>query len=150
VSIETKTFDVDGVTYRVTQFGAKKGRDVLVSVVKVIGPAIGRATNPDAAATVDFGAALVEFCMALDATQLDKLCVDFAAQCEFSTDGERFIPLGKQGTFDDHFAGRYLQLTQWLKGCFEVNYAGFFSGLQATAGLQLGSLTAAPTKPVAK
>lgn len=51
--------------------------------------------------------------------------------------------------YDDHFAGRYMDLGLWLKLCFDTNFESFLTDLaallkeqgEAAAGGVLGSLT---------
>ena len=37
------------------------------------------------------------------------------------------------GVFDEHFAGRYMEMVQWLAFCVQVNFQGFFKGSSSAA-----------------
>lgn len=151
--IEAKQFEVDGVTYELTQFGAKKGMAVLAKVTALVGPALGDAVLNDAKGTLDMGALVSGLTRALGEHDLYATCMEFAELCRFSVDGgSKFVPLAKPAaTFDDHFAGRYVQLLEWVRGCFEANYSGFFDELRRRVGPQLsGSTTTATPSPAAK
>jgi len=134
--IEAKQFEVDGVQYRLTMFGAKAGQKLLVRVVKVIAPALGQGANDVSlgrSGGVELGSvrvaeAVESFCNGVDPAMFAEICESFAAKCEFSTDdGATFRPLG--ALYDDHFAGRYLALLRWVGESFRVNYADFFGEL---------------------
>lgn len=145
--IESREFSTsDGTRYRVTMFGAKKGQALLLRVTRVIAPALGRMADgaTPIAGDIDVlvGAAIDKLCDGLSEAMLSEVTAAFEEKTEFSVDGDKWVPL--RGKYDDHFAGRYSQMTEWLKGCFEVNYADFFGVFRGLATAFLASKTKDP------
>lgn len=146
--IESREFATsDGTRYKVTMFGAKKGQALLTRVMRIVAPALGRAADgaTPVAGDIDVmvGSAIDKLCEGLTPELIADLGAMFEEKTEYSTDdGAVWVPL--KGKYDDHFAGRYAQLIQWLKGCFEVNYADFFVVFQGAATGFLASKTKAP------
>lgn len=129
--ITATEFECGGVRYSCTMFGATKGQALMVKIVKVIGPAIARGVS-GLDSDVELGPALDYFCQNVTPTLFAEIAKDFADKCMVygkSPSGEEtWLPLAP--IYDDHFAGRYECLLEWLKGCFEVNYASFFGVLK--------------------
>lgn len=130
--IETKEFSVGGYQYKITQFGAKKGQSLLLVCAKIIGGSVGEvaATN---SGDVALGKALQRIFDGLSEATFAKTCEDFAEVCYFSEDGEKWIKLSSQ--YNDHFAGRYKELLQWLEGCFQANFGSFLEELKGAVGV---------------
>jgi hypothetical protein len=124
----TESFDVDGATYSLTQFGAKQGQRWLVRLAKVFAPAFAHAAS--VTDTAALAAVLDAAASDLSPELFDELCADFARACVVNFDGKE-VPL--HSVYDDHFAGRYDALLKWLRECFKVNFSGFFSALQAAS-----------------
>lgn len=102
-------------TLEVTQLGAIKGRAVFVRVLKVIGPAL---TGKDMAGIF----------AGLNEEDVTYLCDAFAPMTLVKGKGQ----LDK--IFDVYFAGRFLEMFQWLAFCIELNFASFFKGGSALLG----------------
>jgi hypothetical protein len=116
--IETKEKQIGGrgYVYRVTQFGAKKGNQVMVRLAKVIGKMVGGDLEQIVTNLVD----------AIDETQLDFFCDAFASMTEVAGgDFKGAVKLSSEGVFDLHFAGEYKEMGQWLLFAIETNYASF-------------------------
>lgn len=137
---ETKEFVVDGVSYKLTQFGAKKAQATLLSVAKVVGGAIGQA-GVEGAGDVQLASILEQFFEKVSQELLDKVCADFAELCLYQ-DGEKEIPLKPH--YDNHFAGRTMAWMGWLSECFEANYGDFLSELRARGGVKFTNKAVAP------
>jgi hypothetical protein len=140
MSREAVQFEVDGVTYTLTQFGAKKGQTLLLTCAKIVGPALGKAAS-SGYGDVQLGGMLEELFDGLDEPTMERICADFSEACLFDANGKTGLPL--KAHYDDHFAGRYLQMLQWLRECFKVNYGDFLNGLQGMLGVNLGTPKAA-------
>jgi hypothetical protein len=119
---KTETVEIGGNKYEITQLGATLGGEVMFR--------LGRA----------FGAILAGL-------KTGNLTVDTLDPADFNWLVQVMIPSTKVGMidvkgkgdlrwhplkvdFDDHFAGRYPQMMEWLKSCLEVNYGP----LQGTLG----------------
>lgn len=113
------------VNYRVTQFGALKGRQILVRLFAFLGPAASGYLK-GGLSEEGIAAALTGLSAAVTPEGFDVLCDEFASCTEVveqSTVGPIATPLKAQ--FDDHFAGRYLEMVLWFAFAVHVNFADF-------------------------
>lgn len=113
---------IGAFSYKVTQLDAVTGRRAFTRMLKVVGPAFAKLDD-------GVGPAFTELVQRLDEDDVDHFCELFAKITEVSggdlaTGAEPYLST----IFGVHFAGRYLELTQWLVFCFEVNFASFFGG----------------------
>jgi hypothetical protein len=139
MSIETRDKVIAGVTYRVSQLPAKVGRNVLVRVVKQLGPGLAGALSGagSASAGVDNLGALVMgaseaigmLCARLSPEEFDAILDVFARHTTIALPNDVEPKLADK--FDEHFAGRYDAMLQWAAFCMEVNFGSFFD---ASAG----------------
>lgn len=117
---ETRSKEIAGRTYEVTQLGAVAGQKVFVRVLKVLGPAIGA---KDMAALLG----------GIQESDVQALVDAFIPMTHIAGVGQL-----NARTFDDHFAGAYRELFDWLAFCVEVNFGDFLSappsGLAASVG----------------
>ena len=109
-------------TYYVTQLNALVGRKALVRLAKFLGPALasaGKGNVTDALASVAEN---------LSEVDVEYFCDLFAEKTVVTggkyDEGEPDLHL----IFDEHFAGEYLEMVQWLAFAFQVNFASFFAG----------------------
>jgi hypothetical protein len=127
MSVQQKTFIIDGVSYTATQLGAKKGRKIWLKLMQIIAPSLrelGTLKKLDEKAIASALAAAVEN---LDDATLEELYLVFGETCTV------MLPTGNTPNltdvvFDQHFAGNYLAMTQWLWECIVFNFASFLDG----------------------
>ncbi len=124
MALETKDKSIAGVTYRVTQLTATKGRAVFVRLAKLFAGMAGAKNMEDRIAGI-LGK--------LSDDDLKFVCDVFASATQVHAPGDKGWPQ-LSDVFDLHFAGRYLEMFQWLAFCLEVNFSGFFPGVDI-AGL---------------
>ena len=127
-----KTKTIGAHEYKVRMLPATKGRVVMLTLARVLGPAAG------VAATAKGGdnAALLEplfksVLQGLTADDLNAVCNIFADSTDVvihDDKGKREPQLSK--IFDLHFAGKYDEMLAWLIFCVEVNFGSFFDGLK--------------------
>lgn len=116
---ETKTFEISGVTYTATQFGAKQCAKVALRVAKYYG------TLADAAKSKDETAMLASLMAAIsedDFFFVSEACAD-ATQVE---DGDKTFALIK--IFDAHFSGKMKDLLEWFAESLKFQLGSFSSG----------------------
>jgi hypothetical protein len=139
VAIETREKRIGDHTYRVTQFGAKQGRALLVRIVKLAGPTFGAMLSSlaqgkhkelDAALGAGLGQGLYELAERLTESEVGGVMDDFAKQTVLVI-GDREPRLSD--AFDAHFAGKYDEMLLWAAFCLEVNFASFFGGSNGAA-----------------
>lgn len=137
--LKSETKAIDGINYKVTQLPFGKGKQLLVRIFKLLGPAVGQAIGGVDAAkptiadikTAAIGAALGEIAGRLSQQDLD-FAIDMLAeytevqQPNGDDGGERWTRLKQDMEF--HFAGEYVRMFAWLAFALQVNYLGFLNG----------------------
>ena len=123
-------------TYRVTPFGARKGRSVLFLLSKLLGGTLGALKDAEG------GDVLAGISAALGAWALSAREEDFEAVCTALEGGSEFrMAVGADVAvwqslathFDQHFVGKYDEMIGWIAFALEVNFSSFFVGT-LTAG----------------
>jgi hypothetical protein len=94
--------------YTVTPLGAIRGSQVLVRVLKIVGPLF---TSKDLSA--------------LQESDMDYMREVFAPLSTVNIEGKE--PLLKD-VFDAHFVGKYDEMIGWLMFCLEVNFQSILVG----------------------
>jgi hypothetical protein len=139
--MRTESKVIGGVEYRVTQLGAIMGRAVFLRLVKAIGPVLASLASKEGTlsalvkgggkvdTTVDFGEILSHLNLSEDDA---KYLCDAFAEKTFVVEAPDKMPK-LSNVFDEHFAGRYAAMGQWIAFCVKLNYADFFSDSLAEA-----------------
>jgi len=157
MAIEAREKRIGEHTYRVTQFGAKQGRGLLVRLLKLAGPSLGatlsslaqgKHTEVEAALAAGLSQGLYELAERLNEAEVGSVLDDFAKQTVVVI-GDREPRLSD--VFDAHFAGKYDEMLLWARFCLEVNYASFFGGSNGGPGLigRIQSVLSASPSPSA-
>jgi hypothetical protein len=112
-----ETVEIDGVKYRITQLGALTGKQLMFRLGRTFAAvALGLRSG-----TLDVGVI----------SSLDPADFDWIVQTLIPTtdvgihdvEGDGKLKWHKLSVdFDDHFAGRYPQLIEWLQAGLEVNF----------------------------
>jgi hypothetical protein len=123
VALKTLEREIDGNLYYVTQLGFSQGREVMVRLSKLLGPAFGRLNGEGGAV-----AAMGELAAAVTEADLVHLCRVFGTSTEVQIEGKR--PRLTEQIQELHFAGRYDTMLKWLWFAIEVNYGGFFDSVR--------------------
>lgn len=137
--IETITKDIGDYTYAVKQLDALKGRKVFVRLANVLGPAFeGLGKGEDAVEK-----ALGKLLASLREDDMEYFCKQFAPSTmvlggEYADDPRS---LQSDLFFGTHFAGKYLDMIEWLIHCVQANYSSFFQGIGAKVAARV------PAKP---
>lgn len=105
--------------------GGIEGQDVLMRLTKSLGPVVAGAiaARTGSAGIRELNHALRE----LPAEDLAYFTSTFAKYTEVVLGPNKAPTLSD--IFDDHFAGKYLELLNWLKFCVELNFEDFFTML---------------------
>lgn len=123
---------IGAYTYKVTQLDAITGRRAFTRMMKVVGPALGGSSE-----------GLETFFSSLAEDDMDHFCNLFAKMTTVSGGDLRE---GAEPQLSDvfmyHFAGRYLEMVEWLVFAFKVNFASFFAGAGALAAQVRGQASA--------
>jgi len=117
---EQKQVEIDGDTFLITQFGAKKGVKLGKKVAKVMLPAIGKMYGGED--EVNFGDMLeviAEHLDELDEQTIEELLSETTVN-KYAID------------YDNYFAGNYGVLFQLLWEIISVNFQDVFSALPGT------------------
>lgn len=129
---------INGTDYRLTQLGAAQGAELWLDLLRVVaGPfeALGRsmssASSDDEEKATAAGIATVTAAIrSLDHATVNKLYAAFGPATTIRVpgapgQGDRW-PTLDGAVFDDHFAGNYLELTEWLVRSVLFNFLPFF------------------------
>ena len=129
--IRTETKHIGGYDYTVSQLDAIEGRRAFTRLTRFVGPALVHVTGD----AVDMAKLFADVAGRLAEDDVDYFCDLFAKRTAVSG-GD--LKAGAQPQLDTifslHFAGRYLELVEWLTFCFKVNFGPFFAGLGAKMG----------------
>ena len=130
---KTASIVIDGVTFEITQLGAVEGSDLYARLAAAIGPTIADgplAGLADSSAEAKIAALAIKGLAGLPTELWTDLRIKFAGTTKVQA-GEVMLTLGDgrtlpaEGTFDQHFAGRYGHMTRWLMACLKHNFADF-------------------------
>jgi len=128
MGIEVKSKVIGKHTYKVEQFGAKAGGRMLVRLAKMLGAAVGETVEASSGLnTAIIGRTIASLTEHISEEDYDYLCDSFAAKTrvtggEYGSNEPKLVDF-----FDTHFAGRYLELGEWLTFCLEANYGSFLA-----------------------
>jgi hypothetical protein len=141
MAIETRERRIGDHTYRVTQFGAKQGRAMLVRLVKLGGPGVGsfvggvgRGDAMESALALGVGDALHDLAGRLNEAEIASMMDEFAKFTVLVQSAD--VELRLSDILDDHFAGAYDEMLQWVRFALEVNFASFFVGTKGGGAFQ--------------
>lgn len=117
-----ETPPINGFIYKIEKLGAKKGRALMASLVRTLGPAF------------DGDDRIAKLCASLSDAQLEMVCDTLAEKTRFSPEANPSAEFFLKSEFDRHFSGRYGSMLLWLKACLEVNFGNFLQELGVDAG----------------
>ncbi len=148
MSRKEKSFTIDGEVYTATQLGALEGRKLWLKIVKVLaGPMrqLNEAQNAEGEVVLRAISGVVE---GLNDETTEELYEAFGKSCTVRV-GER-SPNLTGVIFDNHFAGEYVRMSQWLGQMILFNFASFLgdgaTGKLAELTSRAASKFASPTE----
>lgn len=141
---QKQTITIDGAKYTVTPLGALVGMRMLARITRIVGGSLADVVSLKAAAAA-IGTALAGFAERLTEEDVVYLCDTFMESTQLEAEPGKVVPL--KGVFNTHFAGRYVELFEWLKFCAEVNFGPLAKALKAAKAQP--SAPAAPAAPAA-
>lgn len=160
---KTERVTIGGAQFAITQLGAVEGRRLYKKFVTAIGPLLrevisgplfGQAQsvfanlnsadetkkNDALAGTVAlFGPFLIRAVEDMPTGLFEEMCDTFAASCTVVA-GTPAIALPLEPLFSEQFAGKYIDLTQWIGQCIKVN--GFLGSWGSSAAPPAGATAA--------
>ena len=150
MAFKTEEKKIGPCTYKVTQLGAIKGRAAFLRLVKVLGPMLGGAVDQDGKVRdKDFDLGKLFASMTLDEDDLTYFC-DLFGERTFVVKPDGKMPR-LDNVFDEHFAGQYIDMVQWLAFAVKVNFADFFdvavSAVPAPASIAAQTNTVSSSSP---
>jgi hypothetical protein len=124
MQLSTQKKKIGPYEYRVTQLDALAGRALFIRLAKIAGPAFGSfdAKNPQKSIADVFG----KVAAGLSEEDLTVFCDVLGRSTEVA--GGEYSERSPQlnDVFALHFAGKYLEMFQWLAFALEVNFGSFF------------------------
>lgn len=159
MALLTKTVTIGSDVYEITQLKTSDGLPIYSRLLKVLGPMV-RATLADpaivggvkastegsdavsGAAGIKIANVVLQGFESLETAFLLELADTFKKVTKVQLmAGGPMVDMAAGDIFDQHFAGRYAQLTKWLLAHLHLNFTDFLAGL-ASAGAR--SQAAAP------
>ncbi len=130
--LDVKSKTIAGHEYKVRQLVATKGRLVMLTLARIIGPAAALAASAKDKQSV-MGDIITAVLQNVTADDFTSLCNTFAESTDLviHEDGKRPREPKLSTVFDLHFAGEYQAMIEWLVFCVEVNFGSFFEGLKS-------------------
>lgn len=152
MSRETKRVEIQGHRYELTQLGAKDGRRVLARLMTRLAESTGSLGDDIGKDEAAVGLAIATKALKVfDEDTVDWLCEVFGPATRLHVDekGRDGKPVHREPeligpVFDDHFAGRYDAMAQWIVASIQHNFASFLGGL--LGGKLIGALGASASK----
>lgn len=129
---ETKNKKIKETTYYVTQLGSMEGRRVLLKLAKILTPLVIDKTitnkheleNKLENIFIRLVEGISRFVDNLSEEDFSYVMDVFIPTTSINLGGSDTITLDKEKA-DLHFAGKYLEMLEWLQFCIEVNYSDF-------------------------
>jgi len=134
--MKTEDRTIGGFKYRMTQMGGISGKDIALILLRPFTTLLeGAASGGLAGVTKEklvmsavTSGSLTKAIALLSKEDLAAVCDAFAAQTTvWVKDGTKLRDFPLATIFDDHFAGRYSEMLQWL--AWGVSLNGFFDGV---------------------
>jgi hypothetical protein len=142
--MQQKKFEIDGVSYTVTAFGALEGQRVLGRAVALLGGGFASAKGDG---VNEIGISAIGSILAkADDSRVEEIIRAFAVKTTYG-DAKSLTELSGNNfeNFDLHFERKYMAMTRWLTECFQFNYADFLGAAQRTFLSKLAALTSSPS-----
>lgn len=133
----TEKIQIGSAQYTITQLGAVEGRQLYKKLVTALGPLL-RETFSGLKADGDAETLVIGLVLRgledMPLPLFEELCESFSATTLFKTPQMTMaLPLNTQGLFDEHFAGDYGGMTNWLMSCLKLNFQSFLGGKGSSA-----------------
>lgn len=125
---KTERVTINGREYVIHQVGARVGTTLLVKMKSVL-----------------VGGRLEDLLKNIDEKLVLDLCDAFAKTTEAVVGPNQQVLLSDK--WDDHFAGNYEELLEWLGVCMKVNFETFFHALPGLLGKATGAVGDGKQKP---
>lgn len=134
-TLESQSKEIGGVTYRVAPLTTKMALRVLARVLHMAAPAFGDVVSLRAAAkraTSVLGTLFAGLATDLDEKTLVEVCEIFADVSVVDLGGQKPLAL-RNGQWDEHFRGRFLDVFEWVHFAAMVTFGPLYESLTATA-----------------
>ncbi len=122
---------IDGITFEVTQLGFKKGRQLFVRLLKLVGPSLAHvADSAKSIKEIPLVPMIKAAVERLEDEDFDWIADVLGETTRFSENGTQW-PFLNAANREDLFAGRLTLFGRWVWFALEVNYADFFAALKS-------------------
>lgn len=127
---ESKTLVIGKHEYKLMTLGAVKGAELWLDLLHIIATPIETLTKSKDLDEAGIAQAIVAAVRSLDHATATKFYTAFGSVTtvrRVGTDGVERWPTLDGAVFDDHFAGNYIEMTEWLVQSVMFNFLGFFA-----------------------
>lgn len=146
---------IGGFSYSVRQLSATEGLSILTALTKLLLPSIGELTKGIGGSSVDLknlmaaevgadvlSGAASHLARDLNSNTVQQIVSAFRDSTEIYGPGFGDAGAPMDVHFDEHFAGRYGEMIEWLTFALKLNYGNFLQGLGIGGGTE-----SAPQQP---
>lgn len=119
---ETRSITIKNTPFTITQLGAMTGRKVLLRAVRLIAPVVRSGANRE---NVE---AVIEAVLSnIEEADFDFMCDAFsgATSMKKMTTAKMPMLVDVPFNFDEHFAGNYTAMFEWLTAHIKLNFESF-------------------------
>jgi len=122
--------EIDGESYIFTMLRPRISTKLLVKIIKIIGPSVGKAFNKEVKIknildiNIDIGSAVMTLCERIDEDNVQNIIDTLFTQVQHKGKGI----LSNIQAYEELFSGRLKHLFNVVKASLEVQYADFFDG----------------------
>lgn len=149
-SLDTQEIEVGDYRYRITKLTAGVGKQGLVRLMRVVGAGLEALPNGvsdveslEDSDTIKIAGRVIQ---GLEVQDVDYFCDVFKGSTVILLDDDKEPKLSS--VFDLHFAGRYMEMFQWLGACLMFNYGDFLEGIRVMMRSRKRQGNAAQTEQV--
>ncbi|HVJ26395.1 MAG TPA: hypothetical protein VM493_02600 [Vicinamibacterales bacterium] len=127
----TKQLTIGKHEYELMTLGALKGAELWLDLLRIIAVPIEALASKEKAGEDEIVTAIAAAVRSIDHATAAKFYAAFGPMSKVRVPGqsvgepERW-PTLEGAVFDDHFAGNYVEMTEWLVQSIKFNFLGFF------------------------
>lgn len=148
----TKTLTIGKSEYKLMTLGAVKGAELWLDLLRIVATPIETLTKAEGVDEAAIAGAVASAIRSIDHATASKFYAAFGPVSSVRKpsvepgEPDRW-PTLEGAVFDEHFAGNYIELTEWLVQSVIFNFLGFFA--DGSLGNLVGRFRAASTTTTA-
>lgn len=131
--LKSESIEINGLTFTTQQFPGMHSIEVMVSLVKLLGPTIATLLGPDEKSDISLIAPKLQVALAgVQPSELTKLIATMLTDTTVIVNG-KLIQLNSQAQIEKLFGGRIQDIFKLFAHAVGVNYSDFFAEMLQSA-----------------